>query len=150
MPGGEPVDHRHITGRPAPAGLTLSVPWHVKAAGVGLGISTALLGFVYLAAPPPRPAYLADLSVVAVLEPVLGWVFLAIGSCAVLATLTSRARASAHGLAAVSHACYMLALVITVALTRDGNPPHVAAVLSVPAFIAHGALSVSYWQRGYR
>jgi hypothetical protein len=150
MPGGHPGDSRHVSSRPAPAGLTLSVPWHLMVAGIGLGICTALLGFVYLAAPPPRPAYLADVSVVAVLEPVLGWVFLAIGTCTVVATLTSRARASVHGLAAVSHASYMLALVITVVLTKDGNPPHVAAVLSGPAFIAHAALSVSYWQRGYR
>lgn len=135
--------------RVAPAGLTLPIPLHVKVASVGLGLVTVALGLVYLLDPPQRLRVVETRSVVAVLEPVLGWTFLAVGAWVVLANVATVARASAHGVAAVAHGCYTVALIVTVLLTH-GAAGNVTAVLSTASFIAHAAVCISYWQRGYR
>lgn len=125
------------------------MPLHVKVAGGALGLVTAMLGLIYLLAPPRRVPALERVSVVAVLEPFLGWAMLAIGGWVLLATATATARASAHLVAAVSHALYFGACVASFLLTVPPRPT-VAAVLALGVFIAHGGACLAYWQRGWR
>lgn len=138
-------------GRPrtAPQELALPVPPYVKVLGVGLGLGTAVLGLVYLLWPPYRPPGIAELSVVATIEPALGWVMVMLGTWVVAATLVGHGRASAHAVAAAAHGVYMLALVWSLFLTGP-IVPSVAATLSWFALIAHAGWSLDYWQRGYR
>lgn len=134
--------------RTAPPGLTLPVPLHVKATSVGLGAASMLLGVVYLTAPPQRTGPLSN-SVMALMEQPLGWTMLALGGWVVLAALSGVARSSAHGVAAMAHLVYSVALVLTF-LQLVPPRPTVASVLSVFAFVAHGGASIDYWKRGWR
>ena len=134
--------------RIAPPGLTLPVPLHVRVTSVGLGVATYLLGLVYLVSPPRRTGPLSN-SVMALMETPLGWCMVFLGCWVVLAAFTSAARASAHGVAAVAHLAYCVALVVTWA-SLEPPTPTVASVLSVFAFVAHGGACIDYWKRGYR
>lgn len=134
--------------RVAPPGVTLPVPVHVRLTSVGLGAATMLLGLVYLTTPPRRGGPLSS-SVMALMEAPLGWVMLALGGWVVLAALAQAARSSAHGVAAVVHLTYTVALVATF-LQLEPPRPTVASVLSVFAFVAHGGACIDYWKRGYR
>lgn len=140
--------HQPIPTRTAPRGLTLPVPLHVRATSVGLGGASMLLGLIYLTVPPRRDGPLSN-SVMAVLEAPLGWVMLALGGWVVLAALAGIARASAHGVTAMAHAVYTVALVLTF-LSVHPPRPSVASVLSVFAVVAHGGASIDYWKRGWR
>lgn len=107
-----------------------------------------LLGIVYLTVPPRRDGPLSN-SVMALMEAPLGWVMVALGGWVILATIARTARSSAHGVAAVVHLVYTVALVATFLQTVPPKPT-VASVLSVFAFVAHGGASIDYWKRGYR
>lgn len=140
--------HAPLTTRTAPPGLTLPVPLHVRVTSVGLGVGTMLLGLIYLTAPPRRDGPLSS-SVMALMEAPLGWVMLALGGWVVLAALSQCARSSAHGVAAIVHLTYTVALVATF-LQLVPPKPSVASVLSVFAVVAHGGACIDYWKRGYR
>lgn len=129
--------------------MTLDVPVHVRCAGGLLGVGTVLIGLIYLAAPPERRGPSQLTSVIAVMEPVLGWVMLVLGSGVVLATVLGQARASAHVLATAVHATYMGGLVVQFLITQPVRPT-VTAVLSFMGAVAHGGAALAYWQRGYR
>lgn len=140
--------HQPLSTRTAPAGVTLPVPLHVKVTSVGLGGASMLLGVIYLVAPPRRDGPLSN-SVMALLESPLGWVMVALGAWVILATAAGMARASAHGVAAMAHLVYSVALVLTF-LQLEPPRPSVASVLSVFAVVAHGGASIDYWKRGWR
>lgn len=134
--------------RVAPPGLTLPVPAHVRITSVGLGAASMMLGLLYLTNPPKRTGPLSN-SVMALMETPLGWVMLVLGGWVILASVSSCARSSAHAVAAIAHAAYTVALIVTWAQLNPPSPT-VASVLSVFAFVAHGGASIDYWKRGYR
>lgn len=131
-------------------GITLPVPIYVTAAGLAMGVLTSVLGVAHLTRDPARPPGLAGNSVVAVIEPVLGWVLIALGAWVVAATLTRTARASAHAVAAVAHAAYLVALLLTLAFVGIRSGPSVTATLAGFALVAHTGACLAYWQRGHR
>jgi len=135
--------------RRAPQGLTLPVPLYTKVAGGLLGLDTLMLGLIYLLAPPERIPALEQVSVVAVLEPTLGWAMITTGLWVVGGTLIGRSRASAHMVATVCHCLYFGACVASFLLTVPPLPT-VAAVLALGVAVAHGGACLAYWQRGWR
>lgn len=136
--------------RTATPGLTLPVPLYVQGAGLALGLLSSLLGVAHLTRDRSRPPGLAGNSVVAIIEPVLGWVLIALGAWVVVATLTRHARASAHAVAAVAHGAYLVALLLTLAFVGIRSGPSVTATLAGFALVAHTGECLAYWQRGYR
>jgi len=124
-------------------------PAYQQVAGGLLGLVTIGLGVIYLVAPPERPAGVQQFSVVAVLEPTLGVLAVIVGLFVVSATLMGAVRSIAHGVAAVLHGGYLVALIVSITLTEPLRPT-VTADLAVAALIAHGGASLAYWQQGWK
>lgn len=137
-----------LSTRVAPPGLTLPVPIHVSLTSAALGLCTLALGVIYLTAPPKRTGPLSS-STMGLLEVPLGVVMMCLGLLVVAATVAGKARSSAHGVAAMTHFVYTVALVLTFLQTVPPKPT-VASVLSVFAFVAHGGACIDYWKRGWR
>lgn len=142
------MSNRELSPRIAPAGMTLPVPRHVKAAGTFLGAATAALG-IHLLTTGYRPGGALDVTMLQVMREPLGWCFLLVGVVVVCAHLTGAARASVHGVAAVAHVVHCLALFVSIAFSNYGQVT-LAAMLSLFAWVAHAGCSLDYWKRGYR
>lgn len=132
-----------------PADDRVPPPAYQQVAGGLLGVVTIGLGVIYLLAPPARPAGVQQYSVVAVLEPTLGMLAVLVGLGVVSTTLMKAGRSIAHGVAAVLHGGYLVALVVSIVLTEPLRPT-VTADLAVAALIAHGGASLAYWQQGWK
>lgn len=142
------VASRDLSPRIAPVGLTLPVPRHVLVAGLFLGAATFALGLL-LVVTGYAPGGPLDTTVLQALREPLGWSFLLIGLAVVCAHLLTTARASVHAVAAVAHVVHCVALFVSIAFS-DYEGVTVASVLSLFAWVAHGACSLDYWKRGYR
>lgn len=149
-------DHREsrlvsgpIPTRRAPAEMRLYVPRHVVLSSIALGAATTILGAGYAAGTVYRRPELEDRSLVAVLEHPLGWVMVVLGAWVVLAALLGVSRASAHGLAAVAHGLYLVAIAATFVLAYPFQSI-VGVALAIFGFVAHGGACLAYWERGYR
>lgn len=137
------------TTRRAPAEMRLPVPRHVIVASLAMGLGTLVLGYGYVTTDVRRPPELERESVVALIEHPLGWAMIAAGAWVLLAVTTSRARASAHAIAAVLHGLYLLAISATFVLAYPLQPVQGVA-LALFGVVAHGGASLDYWKRGYR